>query len=372
MKRKSTLLVISLIFVISGAVTNIAGAAHWYPVGSKGTKPELDPAAIQVGGALWYGKNFTITVVQGDTVNLRAKSKDSDTKEEFDGCVYTYTQVWETKCAIEWSSDGGGLPDPLRRASGDTITWTAPTLDPNETSRTVKITATPDDNSTAAPGSRPAGDTGNRDDNPNPGKSIYIYFKVIKNCPVNATLGSECSPTFAWMFANQKHNNQPVETAGFKTVQVQVSGGTPPNPPNNWNSMFIKETIILHPKPGAPDSQFDVPNMRNIFCKASVQGFVVGTSQGAYDGCPRAAATNKFWDDHWLWGTIPVLKEGKKDKTINCRQKYFCKTTQLDTGGANKAIKRSGTFHEDTYDPDGGGPLDPYRVTEVTFTLTPE
>jgi len=367
MKRELTFRLTSLIFAFGGMLTNIAVAANWYPIGIKGTAPYLDPAAIQVGLGLFYANSSTITVVQGDTVTLRATSKDKDTKEEYDGasCSYIYTGVWDTSDVI-WSSNGGGLPDPLRRSSGATITFTAPTLGPSEDSRTIKITATPDDNTTAAPGNRPAGDTGNRNDDP--GSGVYIYFKVIKNCPTDASLGSSCSPTFAWMFA------QGTKTAGFKTVQVQVSGGTPPNPPNNWNGIFIKETITLHPTdPGtAVDADFDVANYRNNFCAASVQGFVVYTSQGPYDGCPRAAATNKFWDDHWTFSTIPVLKEGKPDKTVNCRQKYFCKTTQLDTGAPNKAIKKSGSFHESTYDPDGGGPLDPYRVTEVTYTLTAE
>lgn len=374
MKRKSTLLVISLIFVVSGAVTNTAVAAHWYPVGSKGTKPELDPAGIQVGGGLWYGKTFTITVVQGDTVDLRALSKDSDTKREYDGCVYTYTPVWETTCAIVWSSDGGGLPDPLRRESGVTITWTAPTLDPNETSRTVKITATPDDNSTAAPGSRPAGDTGNRDDNPNNGKRIYIYFKVIKNCPTDASLGSECSPTFDWMFANVTVGPQedPVKTAGFKTVQTQVSGGTPPNPPNNWNGMFIKESLDLHPIDDgtAEDPNFEMAGTKASCCTASVQGFVVGTELPDFGSCSRPAQTNRFWDNHTMWSNIPLLKEGLEDKTVICQQKHYCKNTQLLTAGANNAFSITRTFHENYYDPDGEGPLDPYRVSEVTIAKT--
>ncbi|MCP4609680.1 MAG: hypothetical protein GY845_13295 [Planctomycetes bacterium] len=370
MKNKSTLLILLLFFAVSSMVTNTAMAAHWVPVGSHGILPQLNPVGIFVGGSIaYYYGGVVIVVKQGDTVNLTAYSRDKDTKIVYYNDIPVYTGVWEDECDIIWSSNGGGLPTPLRRARGATITFTAPTLGQYETSRTIMITAQADDTTTAAPGTRPAGDTGDRNDSP--GGGTYIYFKVIKNCPVYATLGTTCSPTFAWMFANEIVNNQPAKTTGFKTVPVTVSGGTPPIPPNNWNNMFIKETMVLHPTAqSAPDSDFDLPNMRSQFCTASIQGWVVGCSIGAYDGCPRTLANNRFWDDHGMVNIIPVLKDGKDDKTIHCLQKYWCATTQLDTGGANKAIKRSGTFSEDTYNPPG--PPSPYRVTKVSYTLATE
>jgi hypothetical protein len=360
MKRKLTLLWLPLLLAISGTVLG----ADWVPVGSQGTVPQVSPAGIKVGAGLTYGSGSTITVTQGDTVNLSATSIDKDTKKVTNpDCTVTETGENDS-CDIIWGSNGGGLPAPLRRASGATIVFTAPALAEGENSRTIAITATPDDNTTAAPGNRPAGDTGNRNDDP--GTAVTLNIKVIRSCPTDAALGANCSPPFAWLFANLGG----VKTAGLKTVQTVVSGGTPPNPPGNWNGIFIKETVVLHPtNPGTGvDGDFTVAGYRAASCTATVQGFIVGTSQGAFGPCPRTATDNAFWDDHGSFNSNPVLVQGRPDKTVNCQQKYFCGATQLHTPGANSAFIITRSFHESTYDPDGAGPLPAYRVNEVTVT----
>ena len=345
--------VVIIVLIAAAAVpTEAQAAASWVA----SPNPTLNPTKIQVGAGDWFTSGYTVTVIQGETVNVRATSQDKDTRTE--GCENT--QVADTPNVV-WSKTDGTLSG-TRVASGATVVWTAPTLGEEETSRNCTVTAKPDDNTTTAPGNRPPGDTGDRNDDL--GTGVNIVFKVIKNCPTTAGLGSSCTIGHTTWFAAGK------KTSGFTTVQTQVSGGTPPTPPNNWNGLFIKETVALHPTDSGTgvDDDFEVAGYRAASCQATVQGFVVGFSPGAIGTCARAAADDRFWDDHFRVSNSTTLKNGKPDKTVICQQKYYCKTTQLNTAGANNAFKITSTYHENTYDPDGEGPEEAYRVTEVTLT----
>ena len=193
---------------------------------------------------------------------------------------------------------------------------------------------------------------------------------MIKNCPTNIAVDGSCTVAAGWLFANVRLiGGNPVKTAGAKTINMKVSGGTPPNPPNKWNGLFVKEFRIVNPGGAGTGTaaDFDVANFvafRAAACTATAQGFVVATAEDALWTCARPAGDDKFWDDVTAFSTTPTLKAGKPAKTIICRHTYKCKNTPLDTGGALKAYKDTTTFTNGTFDPPGDPPA--YRVTVCT------
>lgn len=327
----------------------------WSPTPSE---PMLDPKKVNVGGGYEADDNGTITVVQGEKIKLSAKAKDTDTLNGSDGT----TQTFDDGASIVWSASGGTF-NISRTASGQQTEFTAPNVPEGQDSTTVSVTATPDDDSIDNPGGPLDENEGNRNDTPNANGKATLNIKVLKNCPQTVTLKSTCMVPYeaGWQTG--------LKSFGIMTAHQEVGGGTPPNPPNNWNGLYIKEVAVRHPNdPGDAEAQhFDGGYNPDQHCPRASAGFVVGSAKSDLPNCQRPAVDNRFWDDHSFQAALPVLKEGENDRTLNCQQKYYCGNTEL-----NGTFKITRKFHNTTYDPDGSGPGAPYRVTEVQTSKTAE
>jgi hypothetical protein len=312
----------------------------------------MQTAKTLVGGSDPLGQGGTVTIIEGQTLGLSATSSDKDTKTPASGAA---REVADTPNVV-WSCSAGNV-SAARTASGASITFTPPAIPNGQATVSATVTAKPDDDTIAAPGNRPVGDTGNRNDDP--GAGVTITIKVIKNCPTKATQSSTCTlDAYATYWAAG------YRTWGFLTSQITVSGGTPPDPPKNWNGLFVREEVVLHPTtPGtAAAADFNGGATPAQFCTATVQGFIVGQSPGPISTCPRAAADDTFWDDHGSSSTASLLKVGKGPKTVICQQKYFCKDTLLGT----LTITRS--FQDKKWTPPAPPGAAAVDVTEVTIT----
>jgi hypothetical protein len=243
----------------------------------------------------------------------------------------------------------------LETNSGVATTYTAP-----NTTGTYTLEASPDDDTFASPGNRPSGDSGNRNDDV--GSGVTINIKVIDGCPTSVSLATTCSLPTNW--ANFWAASYPnTKTFGLLTAKHTVSGGTPPNPPNNWNGLFIREELGLHPVNSgtAQDSDLDGITKAQI-CSATVQGFVLGQTAGAVGSCTRPAADDSFWDDHVLGGDrVQLNGVVNATKTVICKQEYFCHQTKLNVG-TNNRFKLTRTLLNKEYNIGGNN----VTVTEVT------
>jgi hypothetical protein len=343
------------------------GAKDWSPTPSA---PVLSPNKITVGLSDPFGNGATIIVQKGEKVTLSADATDNDTWTDA-----TTGGTSPDTTTIEWSKSGGTFN--LSPARGKSIEWTAPT-----TTGTYTVTATPDDASTADPGSRPAGDTGNRNDSPNAGGAVTINMRVIDSCPTDIAMTGSCSLPNNW--ANYWAAVYPgAKTRGFITTLMTVSGGAPPNPappaapPNNWDGTYIKEFVTLHSVDDgdAVAADFVGGLTPANFCTATVEGFVVGISPGSITSpgvppantgvCARAATLDSFWDDHAVgpYGVKILVGAAGTTKTVICEQKYKCKDTTLNVG-ANNRFKITRSFSNVTYTP----PTPDDTLTQVTIT----
>jgi len=308
---------IALWMIVNGS----AWAGVWSPM----------PQSPQMVG-IYNGKSQkvsgeTLMIVEGQTLELYGKSKDLDTLT--DG---TTTTTQDDEANVIWSANGGGaVDDPPRRVSDGKMTITPPPVPPGAPYFTFTVTAQADDYRTEddPPGSLPPPHTGNRNDAY--GNSHTVTIKVLKVCPSNVSISSTCTDPPDW--TAYWNANYGVRAYGFLATRMAVSGGSPPNPPNNWNGLVIKEAVVVHPTdPGtALDGDFEIGVTRAGFCKGSGQ-FIVGLAPGttSVGTCTFPAAENSFWDFH---GTGPkeytLIKEGVPTRTVNCRQVYKCKDTNL-------------------------------------------
>jgi hypothetical protein len=303
---------------------------------------------------------MTLVLVQGESVNLYATSKDEDTLS--DG---TTTETREDDAAVIWTASGGGIIMlPARTDSGKPWKFTAPMVPAGMESIAVGVMAQADDDSTAPPGGPLEGHPGNRDDQP--GASVTIAVRIVKSGPTTVKIVRQKALT---QFTEFWANNYPDrKTAGCLASQLEVSGGTPPDPPKNWNGLFVREDIRRHPTdPGnATDADFDFDIKADQFASASHEGFVVGSAGSAgsrfapFIG-PTPAADNCFWDFFAVLATEPVLKEGSPDKTVRGLQTYSCKTGEL-----TPKFVLTTTFHNANF------LIVTARVTEVNHTHAPE
>jgi hypothetical protein len=145
---------------------------------------------------------------------------------------------------------------------------------------------------------------------------------------------------------------------------MTVSGGTPPNPPNNWNGLVITEVVQLHPTdPGVQNNDdFENGYTREGACAGSSQ-FVVGTGSimPPKGGCYFTAADNSFWDFHITPArTYTILKAEHGPVTVNCRQTYKCKDTNLSPTFKIRRSYANATLGNGT------------RVNQITITKSGE
>jgi hypothetical protein len=308
--------------LLLGIVTAAPAIAQtsWAPTPSH---PYLDPDKIQVGKALHYSNGTTILVQKNEKVTLSAKAKDQD--------YFTVGSSGGTQddaTIVEWSKSGGSFN--ISPARANSIEWTAP----NATG-TFTVTATPD-----------------REDPPNSSAARSITFVVLDSCPADIGITSTCSLPTNWgnywaaVFPGAKTG------AVLHSTRMTVSGGAaPPTPPGNWNGLYIKEIVGLHPvnsgTAGAGDFNFGVTP--GVVCTASVEGFVVGSSQGSITW-PSVPAGG--WDDHagpTFSGALLVGGAGTS-KTVICAQTYKCGNVTLHAG-SNDRFKITYTFSNVNYTP---------------------
>lgn len=164
--------VIAAVAVISGSLA-LGGTYSPTP-----TEPVLNPVKINFGGSD-EDVSSTIAVEDGAEIAISASATDEDTLVS-DGTSAASSLEDDPGAQIVWS--GSGSFSYSRSNSGQTITWTAPTLGPSETSRTVSITAQPDDDSTSDPGGPLNGHSGNRNDGPGTGVTLTVL--VTKECTI--------------------------------------------------------------------------------------------------------------------------------------------------------------------------------------------
>ena len=296
-------------------------AGTWYP----DSEPQLD--YIKNGGQE-IANNATLVIVDGGSVTLRAQSADIDKLTEDDGSGGTTETFEEDTPQVIWSATNNGKVNnntSVRVGSNASIIVTFPALGEGVESDTFTVTAKPDDDSTQAPGGPlGSGNGGNRDDAPGPGQTITI--KVIRNCPDNIEIAQSCPYPINW---NDYWDNHPGEYSyGKLAVRMEVSGGTPPDPPGNWNGLVVKEAV-LGPTPvlsAAELAKFEPEYNPNSNCGGSAE-FVVGLgTAGSSGNCVYVSADNSFWDIH-IHGAIPVpfttIKQGET-QAVSCSQVYKC------------------------------------------------
>lgn len=294
-----------------------AADQEWSP----GTAPTLDPQRIRVGGGEFIDNGNAIQIQKGETVQLSAVSVDQDilickpdrSKDEIST---------DPNPAVNWSTTGGTL-SAARTNSGASTTFTAPNATGSFT-----VTAVPDDNTQGGNGDPLNGHPGSREDGPNSTGGASIVIKVIDSCPTDASLGIGCSISNTTLFSVG------YKTGGLLTKQTAVSGGTPPNPPNNWNDTYIKEHVSLNAgDTTAIDSDLLHPLTIAYFCTGGAEGFVVGKGRQTLsiggENCVRSAEDNKFWDDHLTIQTKSILNVAGP-KTIVCDQHYSCGGNNLN------------------------------------------
>lgn len=139
------------------------------------SQPVLSPPKITFNGGDEDG-SITLYVEDGATISISASTTDVDT------LTIESASTESDGAQIVWSVSGGGSISSSRSNSGQSITFTAPTLGESETSRTVTLTAQPDDDSTADPGDPLNGHSGNRNDEP--GTGVTLTVEVTKQCKV--------------------------------------------------------------------------------------------------------------------------------------------------------------------------------------------
>ncbi len=268
---------------------------------------------------------MTLLLVEGETVNLFAFSKDPDTLS--DGTTTTHPT---DQAQVIWRASGDATVNPERTDTGKATTFTPPPIPAGMDSISVTVTAQADDDSTENPGGPLDGHPGNRNDVP--GTSVTITVKVIKSAPTTIRIVRQIALTqYAEFWARSYPGTK---TAGFLTSQLEVSGGMPPDPPKNWNGLFVREDVRLHPTdPGtARDADFDGVTVAEIMSAGS-DGFVVGVPGnpgplfGPFIGS-MPAADNTFWDMFYAASPKLDFKEGP-DKTVRGQQTYSCKTGAL-------------------------------------------
>jgi hypothetical protein len=355
---------VAAVLVWAGSGLSAFGQATWDPAPA----PVLIGNCITVGGFCRPGGS-TFTIVAGATVTLSATSQDNDTVTDATGVHVVPDPGLNPQ--VVWSCSAGFLSSP-RVNSGTNIIWTAPGLDVGQNIRNETVTAQPDDDTTAAPGNRPAGDLGNCDDNP--GAGVTINFRVVRGCPTTLVVGTTCNlppgtaatpTTFATYWA------QNYRTWGYLASGMDVGGGTPPNPPGNWNGLLIMEVVTLHPtNPGnAVAADFNGNYTPAQACMGSGT-FVVGNAGGGTAPCAGAQANNRFWDFHWTnWNQCLLVPGALANRTVNCQQTYYCNNNQLPANGTFIITR---TFTRNMWTPPAPPGAAAVAVTEITVTKAAE
>ncbi|MHC4178673.1 MAG: hypothetical protein ACYSWU_14275 [Planctomycetota bacterium] len=304
--------------------------------------PTLDPGIIKVGSDS-VGPGAPLILVEEDSVVLSATAKD------YDRVLIGTDQVAEDhtdECWVHWSAGGGSFAPKTTTESEEATTFTAPTVPPGQSFISFSLTAKADDDEHA----NPEGDPPDSDDDPGgplcgieegdrndePGTSVTITVIVVKQCPTTIYLGSTCF--YPSNYANFWSTYYPaVKMYGLLYSKLVVSGGTPPNPPNNWNGLVITESVGLHPEDDGTAENSDFTGLTKAAICLGSSTFIVGQPGGYTHGsCTSPGADNAFWDFHGTqYGTLK-FNEGPS-KTVICQQKYFCAGTQLTRDGTNPA-----------------------------------
>jgi len=400
MMRAKILSLAALAFLTRATMVN---ADVWSP----SPPPALTPSCIAVGPVVEMGycapNNATITVTEGNKIKLNAKSVDFDTLASGSGP----SQLVPDQSGLSWEQDPpifragptvvwtSNAPNSLsggRVLSGTVVEWTAPPVPQGMTEQSWTITIYADDGTLGMPGRiDPATKhTGNRDDFDSAGLTITI--RVIKACPTTLTVASTCqvpqaaNQPYSLIWQNAQLNA--VQSWGWLSATMQVGGGTPPNPPNNWNGLVITEQVALHPTVASTMTAADFTGGEAPATVCTGGGhFVVGYSQGGLgfpgppsplnvfnQACPVPAADNRFYDLHAAigFGGLSLAKPAVAGKTVVCQQKYFCGTTQLSANGSFKITR---TYTATTWTPPSppNPPNQPARpVTEIVIEKVAE
>ena len=266
------------------------------------TPPEI-AAGIFIDGADQVSSGGTILLRPGQQVGLSAAVIDLDRKPNGSGGF----DVQPDDGKVLWTKTGGTL-SLTSTTNNQTTTYTAP----NDVG-SYTVTAQADDKPTLA------------DDNP--GGTRTITVKVVDGCPTTAAIASTCVATGPdWTR---------LLTAGHRVNKVSVSGGTPPNPPNNWNGLVVRE-VVNNPVVKAPCAVADFNEAPANICNGSSSWVVGGGATGISPAqffstpCVIAQADNSFWDTYLtLSNTKLYLKAGKGPCDLWCDQEFFCKDTSL-------------------------------------------
>lgn len=349
-QRLLILLILVFMLVTVQLFAQTTPTYHW----ADGASPILGYGQkIYVGRGAYMSSGATITMIQGDTVQLSAGSFDSDDITRT--CpTPEITSCYEDVPYIKWSVSGGQVSS-TRVVSEQLIDFTAPTLSASETSRVVTVTYQADDDTTSGNGTpyNTTTDTGEHEDAP--GECGTLNIKIIKSGPTSVTCETHETPADYDDFWEAGYR-----THGYKIFKCKVSGGTPPNPPDNWNGFFVKETMEFNSIDvgDLTNSHLDYVNV-DVFRVATSQGFIVGQEGiNFFDESVLPATDDIFYDTISRFGPSPVLKDGVTPKNIKILHKYYSNSTLLGS------FVRIHTLSNTTFDPDGSGSVPSYRVTK--------
>lgn len=242
---------------------------------------------------------FTIVMQKGQTMKLSAKVIDVDRKLKASSTEYDYKN---DDGEVAWTKTGGGSLSPARTASGTSTTYTAPAA-----VGTFTITATPDDKPTLA------------DDAP--GSGFTINVKVVDSCPDSISGAWACNPVPDWTWWT---------SYGYLYSQMCVSGGTPPNPPNNWNGLLVRSNMITKSNScNAVDFNI-IPSCDQSYTWVVGSGYVGLGGEHCTTQCNRSNADNCFIDELKMTNKdSSYLVAGHGPCEYVCEAAYYCKDTYL-------------------------------------------
>ncbi|MFI4860581.1 MAG: hypothetical protein ACIAXF_07875 [Phycisphaerales bacterium JB063] len=402
---------------LSICLTPAAFAQHWAPQTPDPNDQDTPYiAGIEIGGGTGNGSanpGLAIVIPEGSTLNLNAYAADFDQEYSDATCGTAVGTLEGDETVVAWSIDGnnnGVLRNAdntisvagTRLPSGERVVYHAPTLGQNETSRDVTVRVTPDDLSTAAPGSRPAGDTGNRNDDL--GDDVTITVRVVRGGgpvtidQVRELLANE-DDFFDWLHEITAANPGNRHYSAFGATQFEMEVGAPGAQAGDFNAYFIEEAYGLHPdNDSLPGAETDTSNFVNHLegigagwelgdlMTATSQGFVVGVASPESVPIPerdhlfpfRPGRDDTFYDTYLRFNVSPGLPNGPF-LTVAGTVKYYGRHTYaydgalLETGGANDAFKVTMFFRNEFTGDLLDLKEDPgHEFTYITWSRTPE
>jgi hypothetical protein len=250
----------------------------------------------------------TIVIQKGEKIKLSANTIDEDIDREIESPdVYGYDGPAE----VIWTKSGGGILKEGRTQCGVENEFTAPNQIGN-----ITITAQADDHPYHA--------------NDGAGESTTLNIRVINGCPNDINISSTCTTLPDW---------STFKTFGYLVTKMCVSGGTPPNPPNNWNGLQVTETVGVN----STGTTCTDAKLNGITVASACTGngtFTVGLGCDTTLDCLCPQANNCFYDSHLSIDKYEVrLKSGESSCDIVCSQEYFCNGTSLGKFNIRKTFE---------------------------------